>query len=439
MKNKILAAIALLFTAGLASAQNVDFVNGGFDYHQYLQQQHNYVAPADHTAVAVPIIPNIKPLGTPAEWTIMVFINGKNNLEKFALRDMNEMEMIGSTDQVNIVVELGRMDGFDSSDGDWKGVRRYLVKKDKDPNKITSPVLQDLGMKDMGSYQSVIDFGNWAKKNYPAKKYMLIFWNHGAGWIKSAGLYSNKGISYDDQSNNHINTPQMAQILKAIGGVTVMGSDACLMQMAEVDYEIKDYVTYIVGSEETEPGDGYTYDTFLGPVVKNPSMSGAQLAKTAVDAYSNHYDSQRGGYTQSYVKTAALGQFLQLTNDFTQAVIKAKDIAAAKYARDNAIKFAYPENKDLYDFTALLVSQSKDADVKAKGNALMSYIKNTLVGHNRTKDEPGYGYWTPPSKLSRAQGIAVYVPSKPVPSSYAELQWAKSSNWDEFVNWLASK
>ena len=164
-KTTLIGAAAMLFTAGIVSAQNADFVNG-FNYHELLNQQ-NIVAPQDHTFVAVPK-PILEQLG-PAEWTIMVFVNGKNNLEKYALRDVNEMEMIGSTDKVNIVVELGRMEGFDSSDGDWKGVRRYFVKKDKDTNKITSPVVQDLGMKDMGSYQSVIDFGKWAKQKYPAK------------------------------------------------------------------------------------------------------------------------------------------------------------------------------------------------------------------------------------------------------------------------------
>jgi len=43
------------------------------------------------------------------EWTIMVFVNGKNNLETYALKDMNEMEMIGSSDKVNVVVQIGRM------------------------------------------------------------------------------------------------------------------------------------------------------------------------------------------------------------------------------------------------------------------------------------------------------------------------------------------
>jgi hypothetical protein len=435
--NVILSAVAMLFSASLLSAQTVDFDRGGFNIKEALKNA-PVTAPAASTAVSLPSQNEVARIGQPAEWTIMVFVNGKNNLEKYALRDMNEMEMIGSTDKVNIVVELGRMDGFDSSDGDWKGVRRYLVKKDNDTNKINSPVLQDLGMKDMGSYQSVIDFGKWAKQTYPAKKYMLIFWNHGAGWIKSAGLYSSKGISYDDQSNNHINTPQMAEILKAIGGVDVVGSDACLMQMAEVDYEIKNYVTHIVGSEETEPGDGYTYNTFLGPVVQNPGMNATQLARVAVDAYSDHYEAQSGGYTQSFVYSNAIPQFLQLVNAFAYEVTKANDVEAAKYARDNAVKFAYPENKDLYDFTALLISKSNNKAVKEKGQALMNYITHNLVGHNRTKDEPG-SWWSSPNPLSRAKGIAVYIPSKPVPASYSEMQWAKYSNWDEFVNWLAAK
>lgn len=436
--NVILSAAAMLLTATVASAQTVDFDRGGFDLGASLKEV-KVSAPAVSEAVAVNGEAETRAKSGKAEWTIMVFANGKNNLEPFALRDVNEMELVGSTDKVNIVVQLGRIAGFDNSDGDWKGVRRYLVQKDDNPNKITSPVVQDLGMVDMGDYRNMIDFGKWAKKNYPAKKYMLIFWNHGAGWIKSIGGHQpiTRGISYDEQSGNHINTPQMAQVLKEIGGVNVVGSDACLMQMVEVDYEIKDHATYIVGSEETEPGDGYTYNDFLNPVIKKPTMQGAELAKIAVDAYSNHYQKQNGGYTQSYVKSSAMPQLLKSLNEFAYAVTQANDIAAAKYARDNAIKFAYAENKDLYDFVSLLVSRSSNSDVKAKGQALMSQINKT-VGHNRTKDEPG-SYWSAANKLTRAKGIAIYIPSKPVNSDYQELQFAKYSNWDEFVGWLASK
>ncbi len=363
------------------------------------------------------------------EWTIMVFVNGKNNLEKFAFMNINQMEKIGSSDKVNIVVQLGRMNTYDHSDGKWVGTRRYLIKKGSKPKGIYSPVVQDIGKVDMGSYQTATDFGKWAKATYPANHYMFIIWNHGAGWIKSnksAGI--EKGISYDDETNNHINTPQMGQILKDMGGVDVYGSDACLMQMAEVDYEIKDYAQIIVGSEETEPGDGYTYDTFLGPIVANPAMSAEDVAKTAVNAYADHYVTLGQGSTQSYVKSAAIPGLLSAVNEFAYAITTAGEKDLAKKAMGAAQAYAYPENKDLYNFTQLVVAETTDAAVKDKGNALMGYISNTLVGLNRATSGEGGDY-------TNSHGIAIYMPPSAPADGYMDLAWAKYSNWDEFIGW----
>ena len=369
------------------------------------------------------------------EWTIMVFVNGKNNLEQFALKDINEMEMVGSSDKVNIVVEAGRMDGYDSSDGDWKGTRRYLIKKDNDTAKVTSPVVKDMGKVDMGDYKSVIDFGKWAKAAYPANHYMLVIWNHGAGWIKSnKAVGAEKGISYDDETNNHINTPQMGQILRDIGGVDLYGSDACLMQMAEVVYELKDYVKFIVGSEETEPGDGYTYNDLLGPLVANPAMTPEAFAKVAVNAYANHYQTQKEGSTQSYIRSSAIPGFLSAVNDFASAMTAAGEKDLVKKSMAAAQAYAYPENKDLYHFTQLMLAGTKSAAVKEKGTALMSYISNTLVGYNRTTNGQG-SYWAPPADYSNSHGVAIYMPPSAPAAGYDELQWAKYSGWDEFKKW----
>ena len=369
------------------------------------------------------------------EWTIMVFVNGKNNLEQFALKDMNEMEMVGSSANVNIVVETGRIDGYDTSNGDWKGTRRYLIKKDNDTATVTSPVVQDLGKTDMGDYKSVIAFGKWAKATYPAKKTMLIIWNHGAGWIKSSkAAGGNKGISYDDETNNHINTPQMAAILKEIGGVDVYGSDACLMQMAEVIYEVKDYVKFIVGSEETEPGDGYTYNDLLAPLAANAAMTPEAFAKVAVEAYANHYKAQNEGSTQSYIRSSAIPGFLNAVNEFASAITTAGEKALAKKAMDAAQAYAYPENKDLYHFAQLVIAETKNAAVKEKGTALMTYIEKTLVGHNRTTNGKG-SYWAPPADYSNSHGVAIYLPPSASAEGYDVLQWSKYSNWDEFIKW----
>ncbi|MBU2575138.1 MAG: hypothetical protein KKH28_13785 [Elusimicrobia bacterium] len=355
------------------------------------------------------------------EWTIMVFVNAKNNLERFGLLDMNEMEMIGSSDKVNVVVELGRIAGYDSSDGDWKTSRRYLVKKDNDFNKITSPVVEDLGKVDMGDYKHLIEFGNWAKAAYPAKKYALILWNHGSGWDKARAI--DKGISYDDETGNHMTTPQLGLALKGMGGVNVYGSDACLMQMPEVDYEIKDYVEYIVGSEETEPGDGYTYNLMLGPIIKNPTMSPEQLGKVTVDGYSDHYQSIGQESTQSLLKTAALPGYLAAVNGFVAAAMATDEKALVKTAVSRAQSFAVYSNKDQWHFLSLYAASSTSAAVKAKAQALQDYLTGSLIVHNRT------------NYCDNAKGLAIYMPGYSFNTDYNELAWAKASQWDEFIKW----
>ena len=45
---------------------------------------------------------------TKADWTVMVFLNAKNNLEPFSFGNCEQMAKVGSTDQVNVVVEFGR-------------------------------------------------------------------------------------------------------------------------------------------------------------------------------------------------------------------------------------------------------------------------------------------------------------------------------------------
>src|SRR3989338_7673669 len=57
----------------------------------------------------------------PKEWTVMVFINGKNDLELAGLYNVNQMEKIGSTKDMNIVVEQGRMKGQAGGDTDLDG------------------------------------------------------------------------------------------------------------------------------------------------------------------------------------------------------------------------------------------------------------------------------------------------------------------------------
>ena len=53
--------------------------------------------------------------------------------------------------------------------------------------------------------------------------------------------------------------------------------DCSLMQMVEVAYEIRNTASFIVGSEESPPGEGYPYDSTLLKLAQNPNMTGRDL------------------------------------------------------------------------------------------------------------------------------------------------------------------
>ena len=418
MLRKVASAIALVATASTLVSAEIKFDTPN---KTSLQQEISNL----EFNVPAPVASADRSASSSKEWTIMVFVNGKNNLEPFALKDMNEMEQVGSSDKVNVVVEAGLISGYGSMP--WTGTARFLMKKDSDTNKVTSPALSNLGKVDMGNYQSVIDFVNWAKQTYPAKHYMLVIWNHGAGWLKSATPGTTRGISYDDETNNHINTPQMGQILKAVGHLDVYGSDACLMQMPEVDYEIRNYVDYIVGSEETEPGDGYTYNTFLGPIVANPTMGALEVGKQAVNAYADHYGTE--DHTQSLVKSSALDGLVPVINNFVTAAKAANEKALVKSALNQTQSYAYADNKDLWHFMSLYGASTKDSNVKAAAQAVQDYLDNTLILENRSN-----------SNYANSHGLAVYLPATSFSASaYSELQWAKDAQWDEFIKWYQGK
>ncbi len=427
--NKIIPKI-FVFVLAFSFASAATFAQSGFDLSNINSDDIHSVgvpdlslpepAPAEDKTGS-----SLKPLPK-KEWTIMAFINAKNDLEKFGIEDVNEMEKVGSSSRVNIVVEFGRMRGHSSADGDWTGARRLYIRKDNNSSKVTSPIVQNLGKINMGDWREVIKFVKWAKAKYPARRYMLIIWNHGSGWLEGNPVReTGKGISYDDETGNNIDTPQLALVLARVGNIDIYASDACLMQMASVVYEIGSSVDYIIGSEEVEPGRGYSYDKFLAKLKSNPSMSSLELAKEVVNSYVSFFS----GNTQSVINTKKTRYLPKFTNDFVDAVMKAGEKNVAKVARDSAEKYNFEDNKDMYNFVELVVGSTKSKNVRKKGELLMTFLDKFLIAYNKR------------GVFSRSShGLAVYLPEEFFYSyTYRKLKWADDTKWDEFIEWLLKK
>ena len=57
-------------------------------------------------------------------WTVMVYLDADNNLESAGIDDFLEMALVGSTEDVNIVVQMDRISGDDSRYDNWTTARR---------------------------------------------------------------------------------------------------------------------------------------------------------------------------------------------------------------------------------------------------------------------------------------------------------------------------
>ena len=450
MKNLLIAA--LLLSPLTVSAQGFDLNSVSAD------------AVAAYAEKAAPqALPEASKDGL-KDWTVMVFMNAKNNLDdsmlygisgKWAQKDMKEMQKVGTTGKVNVLLEYG-MSG--------QGSKRVRVEKDGETLFSADP------NGDMGDYKRVIDFVKWAKTEYPAKRYMLVLWNHGLGWIDpvmhnyaDGSVPTSKGILFDDETKNYVRTRQLGEILRQAGYVDVFVQNACLQQMAEVLYEMKDNVGLFVGSEETMLAQGFDYTGLLNFMNANPAFTHEQLGEYLVTWYKAFYAAGMNvgpisvplgdmGATLSLVRPAALNDLPGYLDAFAGAVMRNNETDAAKYAIENVIRLTSldPKNDkkkliaayaDLYDFAFRVAVKSQSQETKAAADSLMAFIKNGLVlrsvGLNGDK-ENGYDY-------TKVGGIAINTTMKikTVPAQleaifetkYADLSLSKASQWDEFLAW----
>ncbi|MFA5161475.1 MAG: clostripain-related cysteine peptidase [Elusimicrobiales bacterium] len=419
--------------------------------------------------------------GSAKEWTVMVYMNGKNDLEPAEFYNLNQMEIAGSTAKISIVAEMGRKRGENDADlpadKNWTGVRRYFVENDYAPPEGLSPEQQRQLYRqsmdrvnskpiwsapssdpasDMGNYESVISFVQWAREKYPAKKYMLILWDHGTGWmdpkLKRGASITTAAISWDTETNNIIGTADIGKILRKTGAVDVLGFDACLMQMAEVAFEIKDGAGYIFGSEELLPGAGIDYTYLLSSLAKSPEASPEAAAGFAVDAVEQFYKKLgRETAMLSVIKTSALGGFASALDDWGAAAFASKDTEALKFARDNVLRFAEFGRKDpkreistygdIYHFAEL--AGQKNQRLKEAAAPLLKYISGELVVKNAVVSAGGF------PDYGNARGISLDIPrprsdikdsdmeDKFFSNKHSDFAFAKAvPRWELLCQWI---
>jgi hypothetical protein len=393
-----------------------------------------------------------------AKWTFMVYLDADNDLEGPGVEDMNEMETVGSTDEVNVIVQFDRIEEYDVTNGDWTDTKRFRVEKDEDIETISSPVLEDMGEINMGDPQSLVDFVKWGIDNYPAERYAVALWNHGGAFW---------GVCFDDtgdgESADVLTMPELRgaflEIRDYMGGekIDLIGFDACLMAQIAVLYQLRDVTDFVVASGFVEPGDGWPYERFLPDLINNPDMSAVELGKYLADAYIDSYtdlqpDPQDSvAITMSVFEMAKLPETIERLTEFsmvlsTAALSHNAQIWAARdltesYDMINAGPFDFTGYAmyDIIDFTEKIqITVPLDTDVRDSATEVREAAFDFISYARADTFHPN------------ANGLTIYFPNSestiidvPGRNDYDErfndVDFAKDKYWDEFLFHYYSK
>ena len=122
------------------------------------------------------------------DWIYMVYCDGDNNLDSYAVDDINEMEWgydNAKSGDVKVIVFLDRLSS---------GAKTYDIEFDT-LSAIDSPILTTgfPSEPNMGSKTTLKNFITYYFNNFHANHYVLDLWDHGGGIF---------GICWDDSSSN---------------------------------------------------------------------------------------------------------------------------------------------------------------------------------------------------------------------------------------------
>ena len=359
------------------------------------------------------------------EWTVLMYLDGHNNLGPYIQNELNYLNNVTSTAGINVVILAGL------SQTNPLSYLRYFH----------NGTFQTLGQGNynFGDLSLLQSFLTHEVQNYPAKRYMLILCDHGSGWRNTINKSLMRDICFDDIYDDSLTIPELKSALQPV--VSLLGKkidlvyfDACLMGNVEVDYEIKDLVSYVLSSEATAwIGSSGRWYSILNQLVANPTMSPGSLGVLTAQTYFSSYP--------TIERTIAVKDLSKIDDVMGKIYYFAYYLrgclpgsaSAALYWRNQTQSFApytdYPEVYiDLYQYADFIVNNIDYDNLQTAATNLMSSITSSVLyyafyGYSSAK---GYSIWFPNSVTYYNDGY----------SKYSALDFSQSTYGNEWLWFL---
>lgn len=325
--------------------------------------------------------------------TIVVYMEGRNNLSSSAYEDLDEMRRAQ-------IPANGRLLAYTSISGQ-SHPRLIEIYAGGDSTLVNYPAgtsaLETSQMK-----QVLAD----ARRLAPSLEFGLVLWSHSSGWRQKAAP-----ISRAYGLENSWKQMSVSNLATALDGANLdfIFFDTCFMGSVEVAYELRNAAPLMVGSVCEVPAAGMPYDQTIGSLFNNDLKQGLI---DAIDTTVNHYEESRHTSCPSTLSLIDLTRVADLIPLMKPIINNGYSDQLQRFATSSTYKNLF---FDLGQYIRALGGDSS--------------ILNDIVIHER---HTTYNIWgTLP--LRNCSGLSVYVPGYTAGydtsiGGYNTLAWPRDLN-----------
>ena len=252
-----------------------------------------------------------------AEYTIMYYAAGGSNVDQCVLPMVEEFYLAAAEvyDKVNVVVQY-KFSTAENLKTQYESQSRLpyaerfteeyrqrfgsqSIRWAVDPSKTMDEQIQEPGNlygafnADCTCPDSLVNFINWAAKNYPAKKYILVMNDHGHGYLPhedlpdeaaaapARGMIFDDGYLLPDSSRKHFTVMNFTRAIRSVNvRFETIYMLACMMNNFVYQFELKDLCDYTIASTYVMPAAGGALNV-LAEQFAQPNVD----VEKALDAY----------------------------------------------------------------------------------------------------------------------------------------------------------
>ena len=238
-----------------------------------------------------------------------------------------------------------------------------------------------------------------------------------------------KAMCEDETDGDILYNNEIKLALSYFPQLDILGFDACVMGMIEVAFEFKDQASFLIASEENEPGAGWPYHYFLYDLYFNPTMSPSAMCSTVVYNYSLYDVPSSNNQTLSAVDLSQIDQVISSLNSFCSELVNNGIWSEMKTYFPKAERFGQNDPfYDLYDLANLAWMNLTGQGIINASSALKSAINNAIISEWHEYEHPD------------AHGLSICFPQSKYSSDAYEyingnIDFIPETNWTNFLQY----